>query len=69
MYTLNDYTHYGIVLLPLCYIAFCILFTEDVGVKVGKLAKICILVMAVLVLVSSGLKTYKEKTEVLPPSL
>ncbi len=66
MYTLNDYSHYGIVLLPLCYIAFCVLYAEISGANTGKLAKICVWVMAALVLVSSGLKIYKEKTEVQP---
>lgn len=67
MYTLNDYAHYGICLLPFAYIALCELFSADLAERRVKLSHAVGIMMVVVVLISCGAKVYKEKTLVYPP--
>ena len=67
MYTLNDYAHYGITLLPLLYVALCLLSPGEADGRGAGLGRALLICCCAAVLCSSALKVYKEKTEVLPP--
>lgn len=67
IYTLNDYAHYGIVLLPFFYLAVLILYTAGNKSGIMKITRILCLLMTAVVLLSSGLKAYKSLTEYIPP--
>ena len=66
MYTLNDYAHYGIVLLPFFYLAVCELRAPALREKRRKLSAVLAVCMGAAVLASSALKVYKAHTEILP---
>ena len=67
MYTLNDYAHYGICLLPLMYVAADELCSPELPESRHTLTRAALIAMACVVLVSCTAKIYKEKTLVYPP--
>lgn len=67
MYTLNDYAHYGIILLPMLYIALARLYAPSAGDGARRALRIAAALMAALALMSAGLKAYKAKTLIMPP--
>lgn len=68
LYTLNRYAHYGIVLLPFFYLAIRELAGADSKPGLWKLSAGLALCMTALVLLSSGLRVYKNYTVRLPDS-
>ena len=71
MYTLNDYAHYGIVLLPLLYVALYLLGKEYFDVERERertLLRAAVMCMSAIVLVSSGLKIYRLETDYKKPT-
>ena len=68
LYTLNRYAHYGIVLLPFFYLAIRELAGGDGRQGPRKLSAGLALCMTAVVLLSSGLRVYKNYTVRLPPS-
>lgn len=67
IYTLNDYAHYGIVLLPFAYLALCELASPELKAGAMKLSRALAVAMAAVVLISCAAKIYKDKTVVYPP--
>ena len=67
LYTLNSYAHYGIVLLPFFYLAIREL-AADSKPGLRKLSAGLALCMTAAVLLSSGLRVYKNYTVRLPDS-
>lgn len=67
IYTLNDYAHYGIVLLPFAYLALCELASPELKEGAAKLSRALAVAMAAVVLISCAAKIYKDKTVVYPP--
>lgn len=67
MYTLNDYAHYGICLLPLLYVALAELAAPTLASERRRLTRAVLIGMSAIVLFSCGTKIYKEKTIVYPP--
>lgn len=67
MYTLYDYAHYGVILLPLFYVALALFFRPQETARKRRVSMALALCMLVIVGASSALKVYKDKTEVLPP--
>lgn len=67
MYTLYDYAHYGVILLPLFYVALALFFRSQETARKRRVSMALALCMLVIVGASSALKVYKDKTEVLPP--
>ena len=67
MYTLNDYAHYGICLLPLLYVALAELASPALASGQRRLTRAALIIMSAIVLFSCGAKIYKEKTVVYPP--
>ena len=67
MYTLNDYAHYGICLLPLLYVALAELASPALASGQRRLTRAALIIMSAIVLFSCGAKIYKEKTIVYPP--
>ncbi len=67
MYTLNDYAHYGICLLPLLYVAAAELGAPSLAAGRRRLTRAALIIMSAVVLISCGTKIYKEKTLVYPP--
>lgn len=68
LYTLNSYAHYGIVLLPFFYLAIGELAEADSRPGQRKLSAGLAVCMTAAVLLSSGLRVYKNYTVRLPPS-
>jgi hypothetical protein len=68
MYTLNNYAHYGICLLPLLYVALCELKAGDYAQWSKSLTRFAALAVVAVVLCSAGLKVYKKFTVRLPDS-
>lgn len=67
MYTLYDYAHYGVILLPLFYVALALFFRPLESARKRRVSMALAVCMLVIVGASSALKVYKDKTEVLPP--
>lgn len=67
MYTLNDYAHYGICLLPLLYVALAELCAPTLAPERKRLTCAALLAMVAVVLLSCTAKIYKEKILVYPP--
>ena len=67
IYTLNNYAHYGIVLLPFFYLALILMDMTDYGKYTGAAASFFAFAMLALLLASSGLKAYKNLTVYVPP--
>lgn len=67
MYTLYDYAHYGVILLPLFYVALALFFRPQEAARKRRVSMALAVCMLVIVGASSALKVYKDKTEVLPP--
>ena len=67
MYTLYDYAHYGVILLPLFYVALAFFFRPQRSRRLKRASMALAVCMLVIVGASSALKVYKDKTEVLPP--
>lgn len=68
LYTLNRYAHYGIVLLPFFYLAVRELAGAEIRPGLRKWSAGLALCLTALVLLSSGLRVYKNYTVRLPPS-
>lgn len=66
LYTLNRYAHYGIVLLPFFYVAVWMLAGGDGRQGLRKLSAGLALCMTAAVLLSAGLRVYKNYTVRLP---
>ncbi len=66
LYTMNDYAHYGICLLPFFYVAVNELCGSGFGFGREKLVRFLSVSMIMLVLFSSGLKIYRNRTQQLP---
>lgn len=68
MYTLNDYAHYGICLLPFLYVAPRIIYppaqSAERCARLSRAAALCIAILAVL---SSGVKVYNFVTDGVSP--
>ena len=67
IYTLNNYAHYGIVLMPFFYLALILMNRTDYGKHIGAAASFFAFAMLALLLASSGLKAYKSLTVYVPP--
>lgn len=67
IYTLNDYAHYGIILLPFLYLAVLMLCTTGNKSGIIKANRVLCLLMISILIFSSGLKAYKSLTEYVPP--
>lgn len=67
MYTLYDYAHYGVILLPLFYVALALFFRPQETTRKKRVSMVLAVCMLAAVGASSALKVYKDKTEVLPP--
>ena len=68
LYTLNSYAHYGIVLLPFFYLAIGEMTGAWIRPGLRKASTAMALCMTAAVLLSSGLRVYKNYTVRLPDS-
>lgn len=67
LYTLNDYAHYGICLLPFAYLSLTELKSSALEEKRIKLSGAAAVAMAAVLLISCSAKIIKDKTVVYPP--
>lgn len=67
LYTLNDYAHYGICLLPFAYLALTELRSGALDEKRAKLSRAVAVAIAAVLLISCSAKIIKDKTVVYPP--
>ena len=66
LYSLNNYLHYGTILLPFLYVAFAELSGKSVLPRLTGLTRAFAVCVAIIALFSSGLRLYRNATETQP---